>query len=398
MLTIVQIRNFILSIGFLILILPLLHSQKVPPVLDHISLGKAKRSSKFSKKLVFAYVYTEWSVPSMRMMDSTFTDQKVIDELSSDYENVAIDASRKKQFAQEYHIHIYPTMLVMDWEGTVLIRAKGYKTPLELLKTIEKTRSNSRYLRQSIDSILHYTNRSNILQTIDSVKYYRDDYAATNLAKKYLDRKNTDWRDPVHMALIKDYFNLDKKYLRFISKYHFKFYEHFDSLEIKENIAFHVFLNSVKTDKRGRAQFNYKPVRKWFRKHRILGADKLENFVKIKHLLWGRGPSIKYSVNLLKDYPETTDENVLYASAIRLLISNTRRRIDYDELIISVRSSIKEDGTFWRYDLLSLLYHKVGNTSKSTQAIETAKAIAASTNKLYDPTLPYLKDALEKFK
>ena len=124
----------------------------------------------------------------------------------------------------------------------------------------------------------------------------------------------------------------------------------------------------------------------------------MENFVKIKHLLWGRGPSIKYSVNLLKDYPETTDENVLYASAIRLLISNTRRRIDYDELIISVRSSIKEDGTFWRYDLLSLLYHKVGNTSKSTQAIETAKAIAASTNKLYDPTLPYLKDALEKFK
>jgi len=370
--------------------------QEVPPVLNHISVGKAKRASKFSKKLVFAYIYTDWSIPSMRMLDSTFTDNKVISELSSDYENVAIDASRKKRFVEDYQIHIFPTMLVMDWQGTVLIRAKGYKTPEDLLKTIEKTRSQSRYLRQSLDTLLLSATRENILETIDSVKYFRDDYAATNLAKKYLDRKKTDWRDPVSMELIKDYFTLDKKYLRFISKYHFKFYERFDSLQIKENIAFHVFINSLKTDKRGRAKFEYKPVRKWFRKHRMLGADKLENFVKIKYLLWGRGPSIKYSVNLLKDYPETTDENVLYASAIRLLISKSRRRIDFDELINSVRSSIKEDGTFWRYDLLSLLYYKIGNSTKADQAIATAKNIADSTNQLYDPTLPYLKDVIER--
>jgi len=124
-------------------------------------------------------------------------------------------------------------------------------------------------------------------------------------------------------------------------------------------------------------------------------ADKLEGFVKIKYLLWGRGPSIKYSVNLLKDYPETTDENVLYASAIRLLISNSRRRIDFDELISSVKSSIKEDGTFWRYDLLSLLYYKIGNSAKSQKAIATAKNIADVTNKMYDPTLPYIIEAIE---
>lgn len=197
------------------------------------------------------------------------------------------------------------------------------------------------------------------------------------------------------MYLIKEYFTLDKKYLKFISKYHFKFFERFDSLSIKENIAFHVFINSLKTDARGRSRFEYKPVEKWFRKHRMHDADKLENFVKIKYLLWGRGPSIKYSVNLLKDYPETTDENVLYASAIRLLISNSRRRIDFDELITSVKSSIKEDGTFWRYDLLSLLYYKIGNNAKSQKAIATAKNIAEVTNKMYDPTLPYIIEAIE---
>jgi len=374
----------------------LLSAQTIPPVLSHTTVGKATRAAKYSEKQVFAYIYTEWSVPSMRMLDSTFVQQSVINALELDYECVAIDAKRKKRFAEEYDIHIFPTLLIMDWTGKVLIRDKGFKTGEELLRIIAKTRSNSRYLKQSIDTILATTNSSNILATIDSVRYYRDEYASKNLAKRYLDRKGTDWRHPASMALITEYFTLDKKYLKFISKYHFKFFEQFDSLSIKENIAFHVFINSLKTDRRGRAKFEYKPVRKWFRRHRIRDADKLENFVKIKYLLWGRGPSIKYSVNLLRDYPESTDDNVLYASTIRLLISNSRRRIDFDELIRSVKGSIKEDGTFWRYDLLSLLYYKIGNTQKSQQAIQTAKNIAEVTDQMYDPTLPYIIDAIER--
>jgi len=90
---------------------------KIPPVFEHTTSSKAKRASKHSSKPVFAYIYTEWSIPSMRMLDSTFTDAKVINELSSDYETVAIDGSKKKKFKSEYDIHIYPTMLVMDLEG-----------------------------------------------------------------------------------------------------------------------------------------------------------------------------------------------------------------------------------------------------------------------------------------
>lgn len=372
-----------------------LQSQTVPEVLSHDYLSKAMRTAKHSNKLVFAYIYTDWSVPSMRMLDSTFIDPTVTHTLSRDYESAAVDAGRKKKFVQEYEIHIFPTMLVMDWDGSVILRGKGHKTPEELLNFLERTKSDSRYLKESLVNLVSRVDRNTIIETIDSVRYYRDDHAAKNLAKMYLDKESTDWRDPVSMSLIKDNFELDKDYLKFISKYHFKFFEIFDSISIKENIAFHVFINSVKMDSRGRAKFEYKPVRKWFKRHRINGADKLESFVKIKYLLWGRGPSVSYSVKLLKDYPETTDENVLYASAIRLLISNSRRRIDYNQLINSVRSSIKEDGTFWRYDLLSLLYYKKGDKAKAQNAIDTAMNIAISTGKEYDPTLPYLQDLIE---
>ena len=392
-----KVRIWTLSLFILLLCGATSYTQEIPAALKHSHLSKAMRGAKSSKKLVFAYVYTSWSIPSMKMLDSTFIHPTVINTLEEHYEPVAVNASRKKKFVQEYDIHVYPTTLVMDWKGNVIIRSTGQKTPADLLAFLDRTKSNSRFLRQSIDTILYRTNKQNILETIDSVKLYKDDYTAMNLAKKYLDRKDTDWRDLESMTLIKDHFHLDKDYLKFISKYHFKFFEVFDSISIKENIAFHVFLNSLKTDHRGRAKFDYKPVEKWFRKHRIKDVDKLENFVKIKYLLWGRGPSVSYSVKLLKDYPETTDENVLYASAIRLLISNSRRKIDYRELIRSVKSTIKEDGTFWRYDLLSLLYYKKGDIDKSNEAIQSAQSIAISTGQEYNPTLPYLKDIIDSY-
>ncbi len=359
-------------------------------------MGKALRASKHGQKLIFAFVHTEWSIPSKRMIDSTFIDPMVMKELTADYETVEVNAARKKRFVEDYNIHIFPTFLVMDWTGQVLLRSKDYKTPDELLLTIAKTRSNSRFLRENLDSLAYSSTRQTILSNIDSISYYKGDYEAKNLAKKYLDRKDVDWRDPQSMALIKDYFTLHKKYLRFISKYHFKFFERFDSLTIKENIAFHVFLNSLDTDKRGRAKFNYKPVKKWFKKHRISGADKLENFVKIKYLLWGRGPSVSYSIKLLKNYPETTDENVLFASVIRLLISKSRRSIDYDELIQSLKKSIKEDGSYWRYDLLSLLYYKNGEDNKSIDYINIAREIAQINGDDYEPTLNFIKDIIER--
>ncbi len=366
----------------------------VPEVFTHTTVGKAMRASKHGKKLVFAFVYTDWSIPSKRMLDSTFQNPKVIHELSADYETVAVNGSRKKRFIQDYNVHAFPTLFIMDFQGEVIIRSKGYKDAADLLTTISKTRSNSRFLKQTLDTLSFTANRTNILAMIDSVEYYRDDYEAKNLAKMYLDKKSTDWRDPESMYLIKEYFYLDKKYLKFISKYHFKFFEVFDSIPIKENLAFNIFINSLDTDKKGRAKFNYKPVRKWFRKHRIHGADKLENFVKIKYLLWGRGPSITYSVRLLRDYPETTDENVLFASVIRLLISDGRRRIDFDDIIFSVKRSIKEDGTFLRYDILSLLYYKNGQDAKAREMIDVAKGIAINTKQEYSPTLDMISDLI----
>ena len=360
------------------------------------SITRALRYAFKADKFIFAYIHTDWSVPCRQMEESTFNDSFLIKELNNDFINLSVNFRRNSKFAKEYEVHVFPTFMIIDKLGNAIIRDVGFKTPSEIVRHLNKVRNPNRYLRQNLDSLVLTLHRNNIMETIDSISYYKDLYTAKNLIKKYLDASK-DWSDSIHMLLIKDNFTLDKKYLRYLSRNYMKFESLFnDTLSIKENIAFHVYINSLKTNIKGRPVFNFKPVKRWFKRHKIPDVEKMEAFVKIKYLLWGRGPSIKYSVNLLHNYPETTDENVLFASVIRLLISTTRRTLDYDGMIKSLRSTLGEDASYWRYDVLSLLYYKTGEDRKASEAISKAKARAELIGADYTPTLPLIKESIER--
>lgn len=356
------------------------------------SYSKALKQAQKEDKLIFCFVYTSWSMPSQRMEETTLKDSLVVQELSAEYVTLYINASRNKDFAKDFEIHVFPSMLVIDKWGNAILRDSGYKSSTQLITMIYRTRSKSRYLRQSIDSLMMDVNSKNILATVDSIILYRDEYTAKNIAKRYLDANRKNWGNEVCMQLLSDYFSLDKKYLRYVSKNHQAFFIKFDSIELKENIAFHVFINSLKKDKRGRLKFDYKPLRRWFKRFKFKDIEKIENFVRIKYLLWGRGPSVRSSIKLIENYPETSSESVLYSSVIRILLTeNYRRSIDYDELIESIEDTL-EEGSYWRYDVLALLYYKIGNQSKVEECIATAKEIADILGEDYTPILDYLKD------
>ena len=356
------------------------------------SYSKALKQAQKEDKLIFCFVYTSWSMPSQRMEETTLKDSLVVQELNAEYVTLYINASRNKDFAKDFEIHVFPSMLVIDKWGNAILRDSGYKSSTQLITIIYKTRSKSRYLRQSIDSLMMDVNFENILATVDSIILYRDEYTAKNIAKRYLDANRKNWGNEVCMQLLSDYFSLDKKYLRYVSKNHQAFFIKFDSIELKENIAFHVFINSLKKDKRGRLKFDYKPLRRWFKRFKFKDIEKIENFVRIKYLLWGRGPSVRSSIKLIENYPETSSESVLYSSVIRILLTeNYRRSIDYDELIESIEDTL-EEGSYWRYDVLALLYYKIGNQSKVEECIATAKEIADILGEDYTPILDYLKD------
>ena len=370
------------------------YAQKSPVKFTY-SESRAFRTAERDNKFVFSFIYADWSIPCQKMFNETFKDTTVINDLNSNFVNLAVNHRRAKKFLDKYEVRVFPTIIIFDKEGNVYLRFVGYKDPEEMISMLDKTRFQNRYLKQNLDSLAKVLHPGNVLPAIDSIREYRDDYSAKNLIKWYLDNRK-DWSDSVSLLLIKDNFALNKKYLKYMSKNHDLFYQYFDPLGIKENIAFHIYIKSLKRNFKGRPTFNYNPVRRWFRKYKLKDVDKMEDFVRIKYLMWGRGPSVRYSVNLLQNYPETTDENVLFASVIRLLIYSNSDRFDYDELIFSLRSTLDEDVSFWRYDALSLLYYKSGQDQKAEEAIQKAKARAKELGEEYSPTLEVIKDKIDR--
>jgi L-rhamnose mutarotase len=208
------------------------------------SFTRSLRTARIESKPIFAFVYTDWSAASQNMFETTFADSTIIHEIHSDYVPVAIDASRKTRFAKEHDITIFPAYVFFDQDGNILFRELHYKNSKELMQTLSKTKSNSRYLRENLDSLVLRLNKSNVLQTLDSISYYRDDYSVKNLVKKYLDNHKKEWDEPQHMSLLQEYVTLDEKYMKYVSRNHKVFFLLYDSLRIKENISFKVFLNS----------------------------------------------------------------------------------------------------------------------------------------------------------
>lgn len=361
------------------------------------SFAKTLKKSQKLDKFIFAYVYTNWSIPCEQMETTTFQDSLLISELNQDYVSVAINASRNKEFAKDFEVHIFPTFMVMDKWGNAIIRGSGFKTPEKLLELIHRTRSQNRFLRQNIDSLARVLDHTNILASLDSIKIYRDEYTAKNLANQYLKRNKKEWGTKIGMTLLNEYFTLDKKYVKYVSKNHKAFFMLFDSIQLKENISFHIYLKSLKTDRRGRSKFDYKPLKRWFKRYKINGYKKMENFVRIKYLLWGRGPSIRSSIKLIENYPETSNAGVLYSSVIKILLKDNyyRKEIDYGKLKDNIEANIDE-GSYWRYDILALLYYKMGDKLKTEECIQTAKNIANILGENYTPILNYLKEAIDK--
>ncbi|MGA0232698.1 MAG: thioredoxin family protein, partial [Saprospiraceae bacterium] len=145
------------------------------------SYSKALKQAQKEDKLIFCFVYTSWSMPSQRMEETTLKDSLVVQELNAEYVTLYINASRNKDFAKDFEIHVFPSMLVIDKWGNAILRDSGYKSSTQLITMIYKTRSKSRYLRQSIDSLMMDVNSENILATVDSIILYRDEYTAKNI-------------------------------------------------------------------------------------------------------------------------------------------------------------------------------------------------------------------------
>lgn len=88
---------------------------------------KAKKQAQAENKIVFVDAYTTWCGPCKWMAKNVFTDPGVGEFFNENFVNLKLDMEKGEglQFAQEYQVNAYPTLLFLAGDGTLLHKHLG---------------------------------------------------------------------------------------------------------------------------------------------------------------------------------------------------------------------------------------------------------------------------------
>lgn len=96
---------------------------------------KAIESARAQHKIIFLDAYASWCGPCKMLKRTSFRDQKVADYFNTHFINVAIDMEKGigPELLNKYEVSAYPTLLLLDENGTVLRKSVGYLNASQLL-------------------------------------------------------------------------------------------------------------------------------------------------------------------------------------------------------------------------------------------------------------------------
>ncbi len=97
----------------------------------HGSWAEAREKAKAEQKLIFVDAFASWCGPCKRMAAQVFPDQQVGDFFNPNFICLKIDMEKPEnaEFAGQYPVSAYPTLMILDAEGKVVQKSVGALQP-----------------------------------------------------------------------------------------------------------------------------------------------------------------------------------------------------------------------------------------------------------------------------
>jgi thiol:disulfide interchange protein len=102
------------------------------------SLEEVLAEARAQEKLVFVDFWTSWCGWCKRLDQDTFSDPAVIEAVNERFVSLSVDAESKsgRPIARRYGVSGYPTLLILEPDGTVRERIGGYLPPDRFLARV----------------------------------------------------------------------------------------------------------------------------------------------------------------------------------------------------------------------------------------------------------------------
>ena len=105
---------------------------------------EALLKAKTEKKLIFLDIYASWCGPCKQLKKYTFANQQVGDYMNANFINVSLDGEKGDgvALADEYKIQAYPTLMLIDSNGNLVMNEVGFYNSSQFLVLIQNATKN----------------------------------------------------------------------------------------------------------------------------------------------------------------------------------------------------------------------------------------------------------------
>lgn len=102
--------------------------KSVPITFIENAFPAALKKAKAERKFIFVDAYAVWCGPCKQLKNTTFKDSQTADFFNKNFINLSIDMEKGQgiSLAEQWEVNEYPTLLVLDYNGKVVVRSTGF--------------------------------------------------------------------------------------------------------------------------------------------------------------------------------------------------------------------------------------------------------------------------------
>lgn len=341
------------------------------------------------QKMIFVDAYTTWCGPCKKMSREIFPDKMVGEFYNASFINVKLDMEKGEGpgLAQKYNVFVYPSLLFLDSDGSLVHRSAGYHDIDQFLDLGEKALDPSRRLSAMEDRYNNGDRSANFLHAYTLARFEIQDGTHGEIAEQYL-KTQENWAEEDNMRFILSFVtSTDSKMFDYILDNRASFDNIFSQTTVNARVD-ELIHNSLYQG----GENSLEQADALFKKAYPNNSGQMSMKYRMTHYrqLGDREGYAKAAVAYMDEYIDKSHADDINETAW------TFYRVVEDKKLLKKavkwsKKSIKMDDSFYNNDTLAALYKKLGKKkcAKKTaiKAIELAKnnnEDASETEKLLE--------------
>lgn len=362
------------------------------------SWQSVKDKAKAENKLIMVDAFADWCVPCKMMAKDVFTKPEVGEFYNSTFINYQIDAEKGEgvDFAKEYQIEFYPTILYIDGSGKVVEKKIGAMSP-ELFLAAGKNVADPESRFTTLDEKYKAGDRSGELVR----KYIRSLGASMQpyeevMAEYFKTQPQEEWTNSENASLIVDMvFDPKSDLFKYMVSNRDKFAAVSGEKAVNEKIlnayGYDIFQNA--------SLWSEKDLESYFKEIESLGFKLPENFRSRSYVDFYQAKGdwkkfVKYAdeyVNKHMDYTDKPAASGMLNSYAWTVYENLSDEKSLEKASKWAKKSIELDRTYYNLDTYAALQYKLGNLDEAEKYCKLAIKKGKEDNLDVGPTEEMLK-------